>query len=54
MKWAWAMRDELDLPIHPYLVPSFRYAHLRPGAGEGQAPTVPAAAGSVTKPASVN
>jgi peptide/nickel transport system substrate-binding protein len=29
VKWAWAMRDELDLPIDPDLAPAFRYAHMR-------------------------
>jgi hypothetical protein len=29
VKWAWAMRGELDLPIDPDLAPAFRYAHMR-------------------------
>jgi len=46
VKWAWAMRDELDLPIHPYLYPLFRYAHMRPVlAGTAGAPAAAAAAG---------
>jgi peptide/nickel transport system substrate-binding protein len=46
IKWAWAMRDELDLPIHPYLYPIFRYAHIRPvGVGAAEAPDAPATAG---------
>jgi peptide/nickel transport system substrate-binding protein len=48
VKWAWPMRDELDLPIHPYLVPSFRYAHMRP-AGAPEAPGAAATAGSAVK-----
>ena len=36
IKWLWAMRDELDLPISPYLSPAFRYAHMRPGAGKAK------------------
>jgi peptide/nickel transport system substrate-binding protein len=35
IRGVWAMREELDLPIHPYLYPIFRYAHMRPGAGGG-------------------
>jgi peptide/nickel transport system substrate-binding protein len=51
VKWAWAMRDELDLPIHPYLYPIFRYAHMRP-AGATDAPGAAAAARPDAKPAS--
>jgi peptide/nickel transport system substrate-binding protein len=50
IKWAWAMRDELDLPIHPYLYPIFRYAHMRPAAaGAAGSPPAAAAAGPAAK-----
>jgi peptide/nickel transport system substrate-binding protein len=50
VKWAWAMRDELDLPIHPYLYPLFRSAHMRPAlAGGAGAPAAAAAVGSAVK-----
>jgi peptide/nickel transport system substrate-binding protein len=50
IRWAWAMRDELDLPISPYLTPAFRYAQMRPGEGQGQVPTAHVAPVSVAKP----
>jgi peptide/nickel transport system substrate-binding protein len=50
VKWAWAMRDELNLPIHPYLYPVFRYAHMRPAAAGAAGAPAAAAAGSDAKP----
>ncbi len=41
--WVWGMREELELPIHPYLYPVFRNARMRPKAGEGGPPTAPVA-----------
>ena len=50
VRWAWAMRDELDLPIDPDLAPAFRYAHMRPAVPGEAAAGAPAAADPNAKP----